>query len=94
MHEFITGVVEAVSGYLAGRFRVEISRASHISRIIISLAFGLMFFCAFGVYELISPAPNPIGNIWLGLLSISFGLSFFVYLMLLIDYLIKKNQGR
>lgn len=92
MLELISTLLEAISGYFIGRFRASRSAATHISLIAISVALGIIFFCVFGIYELIFPAPNPIGNVWIGLLYFSLGISFITYLMLLIDYLIKLRK--
>lgn len=67
MFELVGAFVEAVSGYIGGRFATNKQTSFHISAICVALACGLIFFLAYGTYELFFPAPNPIMNIWQGL---------------------------
>ena len=92
MIDLVGSAVEAASGYLVGRYNTKQNAAKHIAFILISLACGLLFFLGYGIQQLISPAPNPMGNIWLGLALFSVGISFVVYLLLLIDAFIKKKK--
>lgn len=94
MTELISSFVEAISGYLIGRFHTNARVAKQISLITLSLVTGILFFTAFGLYELSSPAPNPMGNVWLGLLFFSVCLSIIVYLILLIDILVKNRKKK
>src|SRR6218665_3754113 len=97
MFELITAALEAISGYLVGKFGAKSSRARYSSLVFLSFVLGGIFFISFGVYELIFPSANPKGNIWVGLICFSIGISFITYLILLIDRLIKnrkRKQGR
>lgn len=91
MIEVISTILEAMSGFIVGRFNASNSTAQHFSRICLAAVIGLAFFSAFGIYEFISPAPNPMGNIWLGLFTIALCVSIISYAILLIDYYIKKK---
>lgn len=94
MFEFFGTVVEALSGYLAGRYGASKRSSFHLSAVILAVGCGLMFFSAYGLYELIFPAKNPMGNVWLGLLLFSFGVALLVYLILLIAHGIETRQRR
>jgi hypothetical protein len=98
MFEFFGTIAEALSGYIAGRYGASRRSSFHLSAIVLALACGLFFFSAYGLYELIFPAQNPMGNVWWGLLLFSLGVAFLVYLILLIDHWIgsrkKRNDGK
>jgi len=94
MFELITTALEAISGYLVGKFGAKSSAARHSSLVFLSFVLGGIFFISFGVYELIFPSANPKGNIWVGLICFSIGISFVTYLILLIDCLIKNRKKR
>jgi hypothetical protein len=92
MLEFLNALFEVIWVDFIGRFIASRSLATHISLITISVALGISFFLVFGAYELIFPAQNPRGNIWIVLLCFSLGISFVTYLILLIGYLIKLRK--
>lgn len=92
MTELISMVPEAIAGYLISQFKIKSAMASQISLIVLSLTIGMLFFCAFGASELISPSPNPMGNVWLGLLFFSLSVSAITYLIFIVDYLLKKRK--
>jgi hypothetical protein len=92
MLEFLNALFEAIWVDFIGRFIASRSLTTHISLIVISVALGISFFLVFGAYELIFPVQNPHGNIWIGLLCFSLGISFLTYLVLLIEYLIKLQK--
>lgn len=92
MFDFFGTIAEALSGYIAGRYRTSQRATFHLTAFLLALSCGLVFFVVFGVYELIDPASNPIGNVWLGLFLFSLGISLLTYLFLFIDYCIKRNK--
>lgn len=94
MFEFVCFIGEVLSGYIAGR-NAESKRSSfHLSAVISALSCGLIFFSVYGIYELIFPAPNPMGNVWLGLLLLSLGFALLSYLLLLVAHWIEGRQRR
>jgi cystathionine beta-lyase family protein involved in aluminum resistance len=92
MFEFFGTIAEALSGYIAGRYGASKRSSFHLSAVILALGCGLIFFSAYGLYELIFPAPNPMGNVWLGLLLFSLGVTLLVYLFLLIAQWFESRQ--
>ena len=92
MFEFFGTIAEALSGYIAGRYGASKRSSFHLSAVILALGCGLIFFSAYGLYELIFPAPNPMGNVWLGLLLFSLGVTLLVYLFLLIAQSFESRQ--
>jgi hypothetical protein len=99
MFEFFGAIAEALSGYITGRFRSNKKFSFHLSAILISLSIGFIFFATYGLYELIYPASNPMGDIWLGLVFFSTGVSLIAYLMILITGWVErcrklKKNGR
>ena len=92
MFEFFGTIAEALSGYIAGRYGASKRSSFHLSAVILALGCGLLFFSAYGLYELIFPAPNPMGNVWLGLLLFSLGVTLLVYLFLLIAQWFESRQ--
>ena len=98
MFDLIGSFVEAISGYLVGRFKSRSKTAVHLSMIFVSLLVGLVFFVGYGAYELLFPAPNPM-EIWrnnwvLLLLMMSAGMSLLVYIVLIIDYFLSHKGSR
>src|SRR6218665_852310 len=71
MFELITTALEAISGYLVGKFGAKSSTARHSSLVFLSFVLGGIFFISFGVYELIFPSANPKGNIFVGFIFFS-----------------------
>jgi cystathionine beta-lyase family protein involved in aluminum resistance len=94
MFEFFGTIAEALSGYIAGRYGASKRSSFHLSAVILALGCGLIFFSVYVIYELIFPAPNPMGNVWLGLLLFSLGVTLLVYLFLLIAQWIESRQRR
>jgi len=97
MFELFGAIAEALSGYIAGRYGASKRSSFHLSAVVLALGCGLIFFTAYGLYELIFPAPNPMGNVWVGLLLFSLGVAILAYLFLLIAHWIgnrrKQNDG-
>jgi membrane protein implicated in regulation of membrane protease activity len=94
MFEFFGTIAEALSGYIAGRYGASKRSSFHLSAVVLALGCGLIFFSAYGLYELIFPAQNPMGNVWLGLLLFSLGVALLVYLFLLIAHWIESRKKR
>ncbi|MCZ8137570.1 MAG: hypothetical protein O9266_14860 [Porphyrobacter sp.] len=94
MFEFFGTIAEALAGYLAGRYSVSKRSSFHLSAVVLALACGLIFFAAYGLHELIFPARNPRGNVWLGLLVFSLVVALLVYLILLIAHWIESRKKR
>ena len=92
MIDLISGVLEAVSGYLIAKLKARNALANHAAIVVVSLLFGLLFFVFFGAYEMLFPAENAAGNIWLGLVIFSLGVSCVVYVLILIDKFIKSRS--
>lgn len=92
MFEFFGTIAEALSGYIAGRYGASKRSSFHLSAVILALGCGLIFFSVYGLHELIFPAPNPMGNVWLGLLLFSLGVTLLVYLILLIAQWFESRQ--
>lgn len=87
-------MLEAIAGYFISRLKIKSAMASQISLIVLSLAIGILFFCAFGVSEVIYPSPNPMGNVWLGLFVFSLAVFATTYLILLVGYLLEKRKNK
>ena len=92
MFEFFGTIAEALSGYIAGRYGASKRATFHLSAFVLALGCGLIFFCIYGLYELIFPAPNPMGNVLHGLLVFSFGVALLVYIFLLINRWIEGRK--
>jgi hypothetical protein len=92
MSELIGGLVEALSGYLVGRFHNTKKSASHISRISISLMCGLIFFIGYGIQSLIFPSPHAPESWGYGLVFFSLAVSTLIYLMIMIDFWLERKE--
>lgn len=92
MIDLISGLLEAVSGYLISKLKARNALANHAAIVVVSLLFGILFFVLYGLNEMLFPAENAVGNIWLGLVMFSLGVSFVVYALLLIDKFIKSRD--
>ena len=94
MFDLIGTLLEGISGYIGGRYATSKRASFHISAILVSLACGLMFFLAYGLYEFFVPAPNPIGNVWIGLSALSVVMVIAIYLFLVaVHFFEKKNKN-
>ncbi len=91
MFELIGGIVEALTGYLVGRFQATNKSASHISAIAVSLLCGLIFFLGLGIYDLFYPAPR---NRLSSLILFPLGFSMIIYLIIVIDFWIKRKKAK
>lgn len=92
MIDLISGLLEAVSGYFISKLKARNALANHAAIVIVSLLFGILFFVFFGLYEILFPAENAVGNIWLGLVIFSIGVSCVAYVLILIDKFIKSRD--
>ena len=82
------------TGYIVERHRASKRASFHLSAVVLALGCGLIFFFAFGLHELIFPAPNTMGNIWLDLLLLSLAAALLLYLTLLMAHWIESRQKR
>ena len=92
MYDFFGTIAEAIAGHVMRRYLTSRRTASHLAAILVSLVCGLIFYVTYGIYELIFPAPNPMGNVWAGLLLISLGVAFLMYIFILIDLWVKNRR--
>ena len=84
--DVIAALMEALGGIFASISREKGTASRHSQQIIFSVVAGCSAFCVFGLNEMLSPSPNPRGNLWVGLLMISLALSLMVYLILLLAH--------
>lgn len=94
MFDFLSTVVEAISGYLTSRYKMRLGAAFGLARIAFSFGVGLIFFIVFGLNEFFFPAPNPVGDIWLGLIVFSLAISIFIYVLLLLHIFFKGRKTK
>jgi biotin transporter BioY len=92
--ELIAGFIEAISSYIIGRFQPKRKTAFQLSALLASFLCGFIFFVAYGFYELMFPAPNPKGNMWWFLFFLSISIAISAYIIIIIDYLIKRRAVR
>lgn len=85
--------MEGLSNYLIGHHQTRRKSAFQLSAVAVSLLCGVICFVGYGVYELVFPAPNPKGNMWLFLLFLSSCVAVFAYIVIVVDHLIKKRRS-
>lgn len=93
MFEFLSTILEAINGYIGRRYATFKRKNYYVRITLVSITCGLIFFLAYGLYELFFPAPNPLGNIWLGLTFISVVLMLVIFLFLVTVDFFDKNKN-
>lgn len=94
MFEFLSTILEAINGYIGRRYATFKQKNYYVRITLVSITCGLIFFLAYGLYELLFPAPNPLGNIWLGLTFISVVLMLVIFLFLVTVDFFDKNKNQ
>ena len=92
MFELFGGIIEALTGYILGRFQTKNTIAQQISIVSVSLLLGLIFFIGYGAHSLLFPSSKAPDNWAYGLAVFSISVSFFAFLIINIDIWWKKRK--
>lgn len=92
MFELFGGIIEALSGYILGRFQAKDTTAKQVSIIAVSLLCGLIFFVGNAIHDGIFPPPK-VNHSWgFDLAIFSLAISVIIYGLIILDIWWKNKK--